>query len=183
MFQMLQMREERGSVLMPGPVKGMWPLLTQWTLNEQQVAEIRRLVREEQKDAVRAHIRQILEPMVESLLLTVSQDPVAAAKGLRFEVELKAIPAGDKTSYTTAEIAERFRVSQQQVRRWCEQGKLDAERTPGGTWRILPPRTVRPLQGPTHQRKSVRSVSGKWTDRAAAMESLREHVRESRVTE
>ncbi len=181
MFQVLQMRAEGGSLLMPE--KGRWPLVQQLTLDERQVSEIRRLAREEQSDAVRAHVRQLLEPMIESLLRLVSQNPGAAAEGLSVEVELKAIPAGDKSWYTTAEMAEHFRVSQQQVRRWCEQGKLDAERTPGGTWRILPPRTLRPLQLPAHRRKSVRAVAGKWRERPDAVGRLREHLSEVRSTE
>ena len=176
MLDALHMRE-RGGILPVRDREG-WPLVL--TLDERQVSEIRRLVRDDQADAVRERIRQLLEPMVESLLRLVSQNPKAAAEGLRVVLDLKAIPAGDKGSFTTAEVAERFRVSQQQVRRWCEQGRLDAERTPGGTWRILPPRGVRPLPLPGQRRKPVRAVAGKWKDRPDAMNRLREHLNDSR---
>lgn len=37
---------------------------------------------------------------------------------------------------STAEVAEKFHVSQQAVIKWCEKGKIKCMKTPGGTWKI-----------------------------------------------
>lgn len=41
-----------------------------------------------------------------------------------------------KLFFTPAEVAKRVGCSRQTVVKWCEQGRLDATRTPGGHWRI-----------------------------------------------
>lgn len=38
--------------------------------------------------------------------------------------------------FTTAEVAEKFRVGKRTVYRWIEKGRLDAFQTPGGHWRV-----------------------------------------------
>lgn len=38
--------------------------------------------------------------------------------------------------FTTAEVAQKFRVGQRTVYRWIDKGRLRAFQTPGGHWRI-----------------------------------------------
>jgi excisionase family DNA binding protein len=44
----------------------------------------------------------------------------------------------DERALTTAEVAERLRVSPKTVRAWLEQGELRGFKLPGGEWRIWP---------------------------------------------
>jgi excisionase family DNA binding protein len=54
-------------------------------------------------------------------------------------VNLHLVPCG--------EVAQRLRVSTNTVRRWCRDGWIKAEQTPGGEWRVLVDehgRTIKP---------------------------------------
>jgi len=44
--------------------------------------------------------------------------------------------ASQQRFLTTREVAEMFDVSSRMVRRWCEDQRVRASRTPGGHWRI-----------------------------------------------
>jgi excisionase family DNA binding protein len=52
----------------------------------------------------------------------------------KYQIDIR--PVKTKTYYTTGEIAKVFEVSDRMVRKWCEQGRISALRTPGGVWRI-----------------------------------------------
>ncbi|WP_165907979.1 helix-turn-helix domain-containing protein [Hydrogenispora ethanolica] len=52
------------------------------------------------------------------------------------ELQIDIYPVTAKAYYKTAEIATAFQVSDRMVRKWCEQGKIQAIQTPGGAWRI-----------------------------------------------
>ena len=61
-------------------------------------------------------------------------DELSDSEGEAFQVEIR--PVASQSYYKTAEVAAAFQVSDRMVRRWCEQGKIEATQTPGGTWRI-----------------------------------------------
>jgi len=137
----------------------------QLVLSEEEVDKIRLLVQQDQRESARDQIKEeLLDPMIDALLRIVQQNPDAARKGVKIEIMLQADRVDDRPTLTTAEVATRHRVSQQQVRRWCEQGLLPAVRTPGGTWRILQTQVL-PLV-PTHRKpKAVAKVAGRWVGR------------------
>lgn len=65
-------------------------------------------------------------------ILDYFDEAASTAEALQIDV----YPLVSKTYYKTGEIAEAFQVSDRMVRKWCEQGKVAALRTPGGAWRI-----------------------------------------------
>lgn len=123
-------------------------------------------------------LRQIVRPMLDVIKRLVRENPEAAARGIRVTIGVKAAPY-DAEYVGTSEVAKFFGVSQQQVRRWCEQGRIQGERTPGGTWRIpmsqfdgvgfIPPKAKR-------KRQDIRSVAGAWKGH----EDLRRELEEGR---
>lgn len=105
-------------------------------LDRQTVEALRRTAASDQRAALREHLlEQVVDPMLEAITKLINENPDAARQGLRLELTIQAERL-EGEYLTTAEVARRFRVSQQQVRRWCESGRIQAERTPGGTWRI-----------------------------------------------
>lgn len=91
-------------------------------------------------------------------------------------MEVRPGPTSGKFLGTT-EAAERLRVSQQQIRRWCEEGRIRAERTPGGTWRI----PAEQFEGvgmlrlyAAGKRADIRGVAGAWKDHPELVQALRE---------
>lgn len=106
------------------------------SLDREMVEELRRIAASDQREALKENLLQhVVEPMLEAITKLINENPDAARQGLRLELTIQAERL-EGEYLTTAEVARRFRVSQQQVRRWCESGRIQAERTPGGTWRI-----------------------------------------------
>lgn len=73
--------------------------------------------------------KRIAERLLEYL------DEVAATAVAPVQIDI--YQAKPDTFYSTSMVAEAFQVSDRMVRKWCEQGKIYALRTPGGSWRIV----------------------------------------------
>ena len=140
-------------------------------INEQMVKRIQNLPdREMDEDLVHEVARQ----MVQTIRQLVSENPSEVENGIRVVLDFNTSPiAGDYVG--TTDIAERFGMSQQQVRRWCEEGRIIAEQTPGGTWRI-PTSQFKGLGAMASQakrkRKSFQSVAGAWKGHDELREEL-----------
>lgn len=107
-----------------------------FSLDRQAVEELRRIAPSGQREALKEKLLQhVVDTMLDAITKVVNEAPGGAGQGLRLELTIRA-ERHDEEYLTTAEVARRFRVSQQQVRRWCESGRIQADRTPGGTWRI-----------------------------------------------
>lgn len=150
-------------------------------LDRHTIKEIQRLQPIAEADQREAFIQEITEkitfPLLRAIQAVINENPDAATEGMRVLVELKAHRSVPQDYATTSEIAERFRVSQQQVRRWCESGKIVAERTPGGTWRIPTAQfkgvgAMLPLPSKKKQRP-IDEVAGAWEGRHDLAESFR----------
>ena len=143
-------------------------------LSQEDVAKLRLLDRPDQREAARAQLEEeLVGPMIDALLRIVQQTPDAAKAGVKIEITLQTVPKDRRPKLTTAEVAAQHRVSQQQVRRWCEQGLIPAVRTPGGTWRILQPDIVCPLITTKSRRKRVDGVAGRWQGRREELAQYR----------
>lgn len=146
-------------------------------IDDRLVEQLRRVAEEDQKEALsRELVDRVVRPLYRAISALANRDPERARRGLRITLEVRAEPVSG-TLLSTAEVAERFRVSQQQVRRWCEDGLIRAERTPGGTWRIPAEQfegVGRLLPGGPRRRVDVRDVAGAWKDHPELVRALRE---------
>ncbi len=109
-------------------------------------------------------LKEVIWPLVQSLQSFINKNPEVVEHGFQVQFNMQTRHARDKRHLTTGQVAERHGVSQQQVRRWCEQGLIDAERTPGGTWRIPADYVTIPLKR-RRKLRDVKSVAGAWKDR------------------
>lgn len=122
-------------------------------------------------------LSEIVTPMIKVIQQLVRENPDQAKKGLKVTIDVKSHESLDVEYYTTAEVAEMYRMSQQQVRRWCESGQIKGIRSPGGSWRI----DASQFEGvgflvPKGRRKrtDIKSISGAWKDNAEARRELGE---------
>ena len=130
-------------------------------INEQMVKRIQDLPDREMDEEL---VNEVARQMVQTIRQLASENPAEVENGIRVVLNWNTWPkAGDYVG--TAYIAERFGMSQQQVRRWCEEGRIIAEQTPGGTWRI-PASQFKGLGAiaskEKRKRKSIQSVAGAW---------------------
>jgi len=54
----------------------------------------------------------------------------------RWREELLGRQAPEAAELTVAEVAARYKVTPQAVYKWIDKGRIDAQQTPGGSWRI-----------------------------------------------
>lgn len=147
-------------------------------IDQKMVAQFREKVIEDQEEALKGELlRKVVQPVLEEIQSLVSQNPEAAKRGFKVITYVQVGQAKDEF-LTTAEVARKFRVSQQQVRRWCATGKIIAEPTPGGTWRIPAAQfggtgAFVPF-GERNKPKDIRTVAGAWKDRPDLIHALEE---------
>jgi len=55
---------------------------------------------------------------------------------LTYHLDVLIMPRARVKRYTTGEVAKMFGVTRQTVVDWIHRGKIRAEKTPGGQWRI-----------------------------------------------
>lgn len=133
-------------------------------IDPETAVQLRQIADEDQTRALSEDLlRKVVWPLMKAVQSLINQNPEAAERGLTVQVRVEAQRVHGEF-LTTAEVARRFRVSQQQVRRWCEQGLIQAERTPGGTWRIPADVAFLPISKARRPR-DVRTVAGVWKDR------------------
>ena len=140
-------------------------------INEQMVKRIQDLPELETDEDL---VREVARQMVQTIRQLVSENPSEVENGIRVVLDFKTLPNAD--DYVgTADIAGRFGMSQQQVRRWCEERRIIAEQTPGGTWRI-PASQFKGLgtmaSNAKRKRKSIQSVAGAWEGHEKLREEL-----------
>lgn len=113
-------------------------------------------------------LKNIVSPMFAEIRRMIHADPEAAKNGITIAIEVKGEKhAAQEDLLTTAEVAELYRMSQQQVRRWCEAGQIQAYRGPGGSWRIpsFQFRKVGILAPFKKERRPIEDVAGVWKNR------------------
>lgn len=123
-------------------------------------------------------LHEIVHPMLDIMRQLIRENPQQAKKGLRISINIKSQDSPDTEYLTTAEVAKLYRMSQQQIRRWCESGKIIALRAPGGSWRIQ----ASQFEGVAgyvvpkgrKQKRDVNSIAGAWKDNKEALRELRE---------
>lgn len=146
-------------------------------LSQAELIQLRRIADSDQEEALLLEFaHRIVKPLLLQIRALMNENPEAAKQGVQIALVAKTADLPDDIFMTTAEVGELFRVSQQQVRRWCEEGRVSAERTPGGSWRI--PRSQFDGVGFLNRTKQagkagIREVAGGWNGRKELMDALR----------
>ncbi|MDA8346717.1 MAG: helix-turn-helix domain-containing protein [Thermaerobacter sp.] len=121
--------------------------------------------------------RQLVARFVRRVVDEVRTDPSVLKENRSYSLVV-AFGQTDKGEWlSTAEVAEMFQVSQQQVRRWCESGKFRNVRTPGGTYRISKGDVVKGLQSgtePASRKPDPSEYVGVWANNKTLVEEIRE---------
>ena len=120
--------------------------------------------------------RQLITRLARRVVDVERTDPSALQEHRSYSVMLIVEQIADGEWLSTAEVAELFKVSQQQVRRWCEAGKFQTFRTPGGTYRISKRDVLTGLKSgskrPAHGLNPVEHA-GAWAKNRALVEEVR----------
>lgn len=121
-------------------------------------------------------LSRVVRPMLEMLRQMARENAGDPEKSLKVTIELKSQSSSGEY-LSTNDVASKLRMSQQQVRRYCEEGKIKAEKTLGGTWRIL----ASQFEGVAyltpkikHKRRDISSVAGAWEGREDIWHELQE---------
>lgn len=122
-------------------------------------------------------LKNIVSPMFAEIRRMMHADPEAAKNGITITIDVRGEKRTMKEEFlTTAEVADLYRMSQQQVRRWCEAGQIQAYRGPGGSWRIpsFQFRKVGILTAFKKERRPIEDVAGVWKDRDDLVDRYKE---------
>lgn len=121
--------------------------------------------------------RQLVAKVARRVLDEVRVDPSVLNENRSYSLIVTFDQTDNGEWLSTTEVAEMFRVSQQQVRRWCESGKVRNVRTPGGTYRIFKGDVLRGLQSgtePVAEKPDPSVYVGGWAGNKALVEEIRQ---------
>lgn len=143
--------------------------------------EVLAILQSDQETAMNEELLvKIVRPMLQ-LMEKLVRETHDDAQTVRIIIELNGSPAPEKEYLSTAEVAALFQMSQQQVRRWCESGKIRAFQSPQGTWKIYASQfegvgivgpNVRKQRNPEDSMSD--SISNWWKDNAELVDQWRE---------